>query len=218
VRKVDEKQAKTASRHIKHVTQVSRSAFPSKLTDIMKHLIFPLLTCLSIALHSHALEKNGVIEGILIAKDKSSITVLPDGAKEPKRFTPHWSGGLPKDGGGLNKKMLEDIRNLITTNRVRVKWEFEERARVVEVNTLVPKSKKGTVRGTVLAKSENSIDVKPIGKGPVERYLPHWQGGNPSTRGGLDKEVLQQLAPIKVGQKVTVHWEYEERKRVVRVR
>jgi hypothetical protein len=184
----------------------------------MKHLIFPLLTCLSIALHSHALEKNGVTEGILIAKDKNSITVLPDGVKEPKRFTPHWRGGLPKDGGGLEKKMLEEIRNLITTNRVRVKWEFEERARVVEVKTLVPKSKKGTIKGTIVAKGENSIDVKPFGKGPVERYLPHWRGGNPSAGGGLDKKVLQQLAPIKVGQKVTVSWEYEERKRVVNIR
>ena len=184
----------------------------------MKRLIFPLLTCLSIALHSHALEKNGVIEGILISKDKNSITVLPDGAKEPKRFTPHWRGGLPKDGGGLEKKMLEEIRNLITTNRVRVKWEFEERPRVVEVETLVPKSKKGTIRGTVVAKSKNSIDVKPFDKGPVERYLPHWRGGNPSAGGGLDKKVLQQLDPIKVGQKVTVKWEYEERKRVVNIR
>ncbi|MDA9961382.1 hypothetical protein N9D63_00735 [Opitutales bacterium] len=184
----------------------------------MKHLILPLLTWLSIALHSHALEKNGVVEGILISKDKNSITVLPDGAKEPKRFTPHWRGGLPKDGGGLEKKMLEEIRNLITTNRVRVKWEFEERARVVEVKTLVPKSKKGTITGTIVAKGENSIDVKPFDKGPAERYLPHWRGGNPSAGGGLDKKVLQQLAPIKVGQKVTVSWEYEERKRVVNIR
>jgi len=181
----------------------------------MKDLIFPLLTCLSIAFHSYALEKNGVIEGILVARDKNSITVQPDGTKESKKFTPHWRGGLPKDGGGLDKKMLQKIRKLIPSNRVRVKWEFEERPRVVEVETLKPKSKKGTVRGTVVAKNENSIDVKPLGKGPVERYLPHWRGGNPSAGGGLDKKVLQQLAPIKVGQKVTVKWEYEERKRVV---
>ena len=109
-------------------------------------------------------------------------------------------------------------RHLITTNRVRVKWEFEERPRVVEVETLVPKSKKETIRGTVVAKSKNSIDVKPFDKGPVERYLPHWRGGNPSAGGGLDKKVLQQLDPIKVGQKVTVKWEYEERKRVVNIR
>ena len=184
----------------------------------MKQLVFPILTVLSLSLASDAREENGVVEGILISKDKNSITVLPDGAKEPKRFTPHWRGGLPKDGGGLEKKMLEEIRNLITTNRVRVKWEFEERPRVVEVETLVPKSKKGTVRGTVVAKSKNSIDVKPFDKGPVERYLPHWHGGNPSAGGGLDKKVLQQLAPIKVGQKVTVSWEYEERKRVVNIR
>jgi len=183
----------------------------------MKQLLVPILTALSLSLASDAREENGVLEGILIAKDKNSITVLPDGAKESKRFTPHWRGGLPKDGGGLDKKMLEEIRNLITTNRVRVKWEFEERPRVVKVVALMPKSKKGTVRGTVVAKSKNSIDVKPFGKGPVERYLPHWRGGNPSIGGGLDKEVLRKLAPIKVGQKVTVNWEYEERKRVVNI-
>ena len=88
----------------------------------MKQLVFPILTVLSLSLGSDAREENGVVEGILISKDKNSITVLPDGAKEPKRFTPHWRGGLPKDGGGFEKKMLEEIRNLITTNRVRVKW------------------------------------------------------------------------------------------------
>ena len=181
--------------------------------------ILSLLAALSLILTIYAREeRGGIVEGILVAKDTNSITVLSNGSKDPMRFTPYWHGGLPKDGGGLDKEMLEQIRELIPTNRVRVKWEFEERARVVEVKTLVPKRKKGTVRGTIVAKGENSIDVKPTGKGPVERYLPHWRGGNPSDGGGLDKKVLRQIVPLKVGKQVTLKWEYDERKRIVNVR
>ncbi|MFP6901212.1 MAG: hypothetical protein VCA36_09730, partial [Opitutales bacterium] len=174
--------------------------------------IIPLLVALGFALNSTAREKGEVAEGILVSKDKNSITVLVDGAKEPMRFTPHWHGGAPKDGGGLDKKMLEKIRDLIVTNRVRVKWEYEERHRVVEVQVLKPKSKRGTVRGTVVSKGKNHVDVKPADGGPVERYLPHWRGN------GLDKDVLRQLAPLAVGQKVSVRWEYDERKRVLSIR
>ena len=175
-------------------------------------LLISLLAMLGFALTSGAREKSGVAEGILVSKDKNSITVLPDGAKEPMRFTPHWRGGNPKDGGGLDKKMVEKLKELIVSNRVRVKWEYEERHRVVDVQTLIPKSKRGTVRGTVVNKGKNHVDVKPADGGPVERYLPHWRGN------GLDEDVLRQIAPLEVGQKVSVRWEYDERKRVLSVR
>ena len=175
-------------------------------------ILISLLVILGLALSSTAREKSGVIEGILVSKEKNSITVLPDGAKEPMRFTLHWRGGNPKDGGGFDKKMVEELKELIVTNRVRVKWEYEERHRVVEVQTLTPKSKRGTVRGTVVSKGIKHVDVKPADGGPVERYLPHWRGN------GLDKDVLRQIAPLEVGQKVSVRWEYDERKRVLSIR
>lgn len=170
------------------------------------------LAIFGFALNASAREKSGVAEGILVSKDRNSISVLVDGAKEPMRFTSHWRGGNPKDGGGFDKKMVEKLEELIVSNRVRVKWEYEERHRVVEVEVLTPKSKRGTVRGTVVSKGKNHVDVKPSDGGPIERYLPHWRGN------GLDKDVLRQIAPLEVGQKVSVRWEYDERKRVISIR
>ena len=175
-------------------------------------LILPLLAAFGLALTSNAREKSGVAEGILVSKDKNSISVLVDGSEEPMRFTPHWRGGNPKDGGRLHRKMVEELKELIVSNRVRVKWEYEERHRVVDVEVLTPKSKRGTMRGTVVGKGKNHVDVKPADGGPVERYLPHWRGK------GLDQDVLRQIAPLKVGQKVSVRWEYDERKRVLGIR
>ena len=169
-------------------------------------LIISLLAIFGLALTSSAREKSGVTEGILVSKDKKSITVLPDGAKETINFTPKMRGGEP------DKKALEAIHESIHTNRVRVQWEFDERYRVVSIQVLKPKSKRGTVRGTVVNKGKNHVDVKPAGGGPVERYIPHWRGN------GLDKDVLRQIAPIEVGQKVSVRWEYDERKRVLSIR
>ena len=163
------------------------------------------LAIFGFALNASAREK--VAEGILVSKDKNSITVLVDGDEKPMRFIPHTSVD------GFDKKMSEEIRELIVSNRVRVKWEYiREIDRLVEVQVLIPKSKRGTVRGTVVSKGKNHVDVKPADGGPVERYLPHWRGN------GLDKDVLRQIAPLEVGQKVSVRWEYDERKRVLSIR
>ena len=170
-------------------------------------LLISLLAGLGLALTSNAREKSGVAEGILVSKDKNSITVLVDGDEKPMRFIPH------TNADGFDKKMLEEIRELIVSNRVRVKWEYiREIDRLVDVQVLKPKSKRGTVRGTVVSKGKNHVDVKPSDGGPIERYLPHWRGN------GLDKDVLRQIAPLEVGQKVSVRWEYDERKRVLSIR
>lgn len=171
-----------------------------------KFLLFSLLAILGLALTTSAREKSGVMEGILVSKDKKSITVLPDGAKETINFTPKMRGGTP------DKKMLEAIHEAIHTNRVRVQWEFDERYRVVAIEVLKPKSRRGTIRGTVTNKGKSHVDVKPADGGPVERYIPHWRGK------GLDQDVIRQIAPIEVGQKVSVRWEYDERKRVISIR
>lgn len=169
-------------------------------------LLFVSLAILGLALTSSARERSGVMEGILVSKDKKSITVLPDGAKKTINFTPKTQGGEP------DKKTLEAIHEAIHTNRVRIKWEFDERYRVVSIQVLKPKSRRGTLRGTVVSKGKSHVDVKPADGGPVERYIPHWRGN------GLDKDVLRQITPIEVGQKVSVRWEYDERKRVLSIR
>lgn len=160
--------------------------------------------------------KAGEIEGLLIEKGKNFILVIPDGGKEAIKYIPEWIGGNPKDGGGLKKDTLEKMKKLIVPNRVWIKWKFEEHNRVLDVKVLEPE-KNGICKGVITAKEKNWIEVSSEegGKVKVDRFMPKWIGGNPKDGGGLDKEIVAKLEKIKKGDKVSVKWEYDERKRVV---
>jgi hypothetical protein len=80
--------------------------------------------------------KSGAVVGVLKAKGKDWVDVLADGEERARRYVPHWIGGAPKDGGGPDKEMLKVIRGLKVGSRVRLRWEFEERLRVVKVEVL----------------------------------------------------------------------------------
>ena len=80
-----------------------------------------------------------------------------------------------------------------------------------------PAAQSGTMAGTVVEKGDNWIRVKAPG-GESERFMPRWIGGMPADGGGLDKEMLAQLANIKVGDKVQLRWVMDERKRVVEIK
>jgi hypothetical protein len=85
-----------------------------------------------------------------------------------------------------------------------------------------PKAKKnekrsGTVVGTVTAKEKNWIEVKADGEEKARRYVPYWRGGAPNAGGGPDKEMVKQIAAVKVGSRVRLEWEFEERPRVVKL-
>src|SRR5688572_19556360 len=77
--------------------------------------------------------KSGTVIGILVAKDKNSIDVKAPGEEKARKYVPHWRGGAPAEGGGLDKDMLKTFAKLKVGSRVQVKWEFEERLRAVEV-------------------------------------------------------------------------------------
>ena len=77
--------------------------------------------------------------------------------------------------------------------------------------------KKGTVTGVVTAKGENWIEVKADGEERPRRYVPPWKGGLPKDGGGPDKAVVKTISELKVGSRVRVEWEFEERPRVVKV-
>lgn len=89
-----------------------------------------------------AKNKSGTVIGILVAKDKNSIEVKAAGEEKGRRYVPHWIGGMPAQGGGLDKKMLKIFAELQVGSRVEVKWEFEERLRAVEVKVLKAAEKK----------------------------------------------------------------------------
>jgi hypothetical protein len=87
--------------------------------------------------------RKGTVTGVVSAKGDSWIEVKADGEEKPRRYVPHWKGGLPKDGGGPEKDMVAKIKETAVNSRVRLEWEFEERARVVKIEVLKkPEEKK----------------------------------------------------------------------------
>lgn len=81
-------------------------------------------------------KKKGSLVGVVTAKGPVWIEVKADGEEKGRRYTPHWRGGLPKDGGGLDKEMLETFSKLKVGTRIRLAWEFQERPRAVKIEVL----------------------------------------------------------------------------------
>lgn len=82
-------------------------------------------------------KRKGTVTGIVTAKGPNWIEVKADGEEKARRYTPHWKGGLPKDGGGLDKLMLAEIKKVPLKSRVQVEWSFEERPRVEKIEVLM---------------------------------------------------------------------------------
>jgi hypothetical protein len=81
-------------------------------------------------------KKGGTVTGTVTAKDKNWIEVKADGEEKGRRYVPRWVGGMPAQGGGPDKKMLQAISEVKVGSRVKLEWEFEERARVVKIDVL----------------------------------------------------------------------------------
>jgi hypothetical protein len=87
--------------------------------------------------------RKGTVTGLVTAKGDNWIEVKADGEEKARRYVPHWKGGLPKDGGGPDKAMVATIKETAVNSRVKLDWEFEERARVVKIEVLKkPEDKK----------------------------------------------------------------------------
>lgn len=73
-------------------------------------------------------ETKGRITGEIVHKDGNKITVKgPDGQLT---LMPYWRGGMPKDGGGLDKEMVKRLKAFKVGDRVAVTWTFEEHYRI----------------------------------------------------------------------------------------
>src|SRR5262245_21773255 len=81
-------------------------------------------------------EKKGTVTGVVTAKGGNWIEVKADGEEKPRRYVPHWRGGAPKDGGGLDKEMVAKLKEVPVKARVRLEWVFEERPRVEKIEVL----------------------------------------------------------------------------------
>jgi len=157
--------------------------------------------------------RGGTIIGIVTAKGQNFLEVKAEGEEKARRYVPHWVGGAPKDGGGLDKKMLAEIARVKVGSRVKLRWEFEERPRVVKVEVLkAPEDKdeprKGTVAGTLTAKDKNWIEVKADGEEKARRYF-YYRGGT--------KELRQVVEDALVGSRVRIEWLFSERPRVLKL-
>ena len=87
--------------------------------------------------------RKGTVTGVVSAKGDNWIEVKADGEEKARKYVPHWKGGLPKDGGGPDKTMVAKIKETPLNSRVKIDWEFEERARVVKIEVLKkPEEKK----------------------------------------------------------------------------
>lgn len=80
--------------------------------------------------------------------------------------------------------------------------------------------KKGKVIGILvgIGKEKKAIEVKADGEEKARVYVPHWVGGAPAQGGGPDKKMLKVFSELKVGSRVEVTWEFEERLRAVEVK
>ena len=91
-------------------------------------------TCVSWAADDEG--KSGTLTGKVTEKGENWIRVQEEGKSQSERYTPRWTGGLPKDGGGLDKEMLQAFRNLKPGSYIRLEWAFEERPRAIKITVL----------------------------------------------------------------------------------
>ena len=161
--------------------------------------------------------RKGTVTGVVTAKDEKSITVKADGEEKGRTYVPHWKGGLPKDGGGLDKDVLAKIKETPLNSRVKLDWEFAERFRVVKVEVVkkpdggkdAPKEEKrsGTIAGEIKSKKEQNnnvtLEVLAPGEEKPRSYFVQW---DPKLKAPIP-EVLKAVKAASVGDKVVFDWE-----------
>lgn len=70
----------------------------------------------------------GVSTGVILSLEKGKLVLKT--ADGNLLFMPHWRGGNPKDGGGLDKPTLERLAAFKVGDNVRIEWTWSERRRI----------------------------------------------------------------------------------------
>lgn len=70
----------------------------------------------------------GVSTGVIVSLEKGKLVLKT--ADGNLLFMPHWRGGNPKDGGGLDKPTLEKLGAFKVGDSVRIEWTWSERRRI----------------------------------------------------------------------------------------
>jgi hypothetical protein len=166
-------------------------------------------------------QRSGTVVGVVTAKGPAFLEVKAAGEDKARRYVPKWVGGLPKNGGGPDKKMMATIKAIKVGSRVRLNWVFEERPRVVKVEVLkAPEGKeeggkgqkapvrKGTIVGTLTGREKTWVEIKADGEEKPRRYFLY-QGGT--------RELLATMRNTPVGSRVKIEWMFHERPRVLKL-
>lgn len=83
----------------------------------------------------------GSVTGVVAGKGETWLSVKSEGQEEATMYMPHWRGGLPADGGGLDKEMLALIKSTSVGSKVKLNFKNDERPRVVGLETLAAPEK-----------------------------------------------------------------------------
>lgn len=73
----------------------------------------------------------GVSAGTIVSIEKGKLVLHT--ADGNLLFMAHWRGGMPKDGGGLDKEMVERLGAFKVGDHVKIAWVWEERRRVEKI-------------------------------------------------------------------------------------
>jgi len=79
--------------------------------------------------------RTGTVTGMVTAKGDYWIEVKADGEERARRYAPQWRS-TPGGGGGPDKEIVARIKEVPLNSRVKLDWEFDERARVLKIEIL----------------------------------------------------------------------------------
>jgi hypothetical protein len=188
------------------------------LSRIILAATFMLLCGVTSAQDKKDESRKGTVTGIVSAKGSNWIEVTADGEEKGRRYVPHWKGGLPKDGGGPDKEMIAKIKDTPLKSRVRIEWEFEERARVIKIEVLkkpaagrddapAKETRTGSISGEIKSKKEQNknivIEVLAPGEEKARAYFVQY---DPKIKAPIP-DVLKAVAAANVGDRVVFDWE-----------
>ncbi len=107
--------------------------------------------------------ESGVIQATVVEKGEDWIVLRAEGQREGVRYVPQWSGGLPKDGGGLDRRMLGAIRETPVGSVIKAKVGHDERPRILAIQI---------VRRPEAREQEREGERRPEGDKPREGREP----------------------------------------------
>jgi hypothetical protein len=143
--------------------------------------------------------ENRSTKGEVTEVSDDSVTLFADG----KSFTFQ----VPRD----NKLAIHEASQLLKGDKIVVSWIEEG-----DLKWIRDIDGEGVIEGKVTALGDAWIEVGVEG-GQKLRYRAPWVGGNPADGGGPDREVVQKLGALRVGNRVSLTWAMPEGKRVVNV-